>query len=159
MGLFDFLGGRDSAPKKPKKLFDVNPGTYKVQVHDTNETQDLLAEQRSHIMKGTSGLAVALCERTPEQVESGHPDNHCLNVCTRNSKVCTADNYLGYIDVDRAKVGYLKDLVKEYRVVEAHASMTDKGGHYRMAVLFQPPETRKKQKQQEKGPSLGKLNG
>ncbi|MBE6470295.1 MAG: hypothetical protein E7000_01095 [Coriobacteriaceae bacterium] len=149
MGFFDFLSG-DKGPKKPKKIFDVNPGTYKVQVHDTNETQELLDEQRSHIMKGTSGLAVALCERTPEQIEAGHPDEHCLNVCTRNSKTMKLSNYLGYIDVDRAKAGYLKDLVAEYQVVEAHATMSDSGGKYRMNVLLQPPDNRKKQKQQEK---------
>lgn len=149
MGLFDFLS-KDKGPKKPKKYFEVNPGTYKVQVHDTNETQELLAEQRSHIMRGTSGLAIALCERTPEQIAAKHPDEHCINVCTRNSKTMTESNYLGYIDVDRAKAGYLKDLVKEYQHVEAHASMTDSGGKYRMSVLLQPPENRKKQKQQEK---------
>ncbi|MDO4400450.1 MAG: hypothetical protein Q4D27_05830 [Coriobacteriia bacterium] len=149
MGLFDFLSG-NKGPKKPKKYFEVNPGTYKVQVHDTNDTQELLSEQRSHIMKGTSGLAIALCERTPEQIEAKHPDEHCINVCTRNSKTMTESNYLGYIDVDRAKAGYLKDLVKEYQLVEAHASMTDNGGKYRMNVLLQPPDTRKKQKQQEK---------
>ena len=149
MGLFDFLS-KDKGPKKPKKYFEVNPGTYKVQVHDTNETQELLAEQRSHIMRGTSGLAIALCERTPEQIAAGHPDEHCLNVCTRNSKVCTMSNYLGYIDVDRAHAGYLKDLVKEYAVVEAHSSMTDAGGRFRLSVLLQPPENRKKQKQAEK---------
>ena len=150
MGLFDFLGGRGSAPKKPKKFFDVNAGTYKVQVHDTNNTQALLSEQRSHIMKGTSGIAIALCERTPEQIEAGYPDEHCLNVCTRNSKVCKDSNYMGYIDVDRAKAGYLKDLVKEYQLVEAHASMTDNGERYRMNVMLQPPETRKRQRQEEK---------
>ena len=150
MGLFDFLGGKSSAPKKPKKLFDVNAGTYKVQVHDTNETQELLSEQRSHIMRGTSGIAVALCERTPEQIAAGHPDEHCLNVCTRNSKVCKESNYMGYIDVDRAKAGYLKELVKEYQIVEAHASMTSNGEKYRLSVLLQPPENRKKQKQEEK---------
>ena len=149
MGLFDFLSG-DKGPKKPKKFFDVNAGTYKIQVHDTNDTQDLLSEQRSHIMRGTTGLAVALCERTPEQIEAGHPDEHCLNVCTRNSKVMKDNNYLGYIDVDRAKAGYLKDLVKEYQLVEAHSSMTDAGGKYRLSVLIQPPENRKKQKQQDK---------
>ena len=101
-------------------------------------------------MRGTSGLAIALCERTPEQVAAGHPDEHCLNVCTKNSKVCTASNYLGYIDVDRAHAGYLKDLVKEYTVVEAHSSMTDAGGRFRLSVLLQPPENRKKQKQAEK---------
>ena len=150
MGLFDFLSGGNAGPKKPKKFFEVNPGTYKVQVHDTNETQELLRDQRSHIMRGTSGLAVALCERTPKQIESGHPDAHCLNVCTRSSKFCDMSNYLGYIDVDRAHAGYLKNLVEEYQVVEAHASMTDNGGKYRMSVLLQPPENRKKQKQQEK---------
>lgn len=150
MGLFDFLGGRNSGPKKPKRYFEVNPGTYKIQVHDTNETQDLLREQRSHIMKGTSGLAIALCERTPEQIEAGHPDDHCLNVCTRNAKFCKPENYLGYIDVDRAHAGYLKNLVEEHQLVEAHASMTDNGGKYRMSVLIQPPDNRKKQKQQEK---------
>ena len=60
------------------------------------------------------------------------------------------NNYLGYIDVDRAKAGYLKDLVKEYQLVEAHSSMTDAGGKYRLSVLIQPPENRKKQKQQDK---------
>ena len=149
MGLFDFLS-KDKGPKKPKKYFEVNPGTYKVQVHDTNETQELLAEQRSHIMRGTSGLAIALCERTSEQIAAKHPDAHCISVCTRNSKTMTESTYLGYIDVDRAKAGYLKDLVKEYQHVEAHASMTDSGGKYRMSVLLQPPENRKKQKQQEK---------
>ncbi len=150
MGLFDFLSGGNAGPKKPKRYYDVNPGTFKVQVHDTNETQDLLREQRSHIMKGTSGLAIALCERTPEQIAAGHPDEHCLNVCTKGAKVCKDNNYLGYIDVDRAHAGYLKDLVAEYQNVEAHASMTDNGGKFRMSVLLQPPENRKKQKQAEK---------
>ena len=150
MGLFDFLTGGNAAPKKPKKFFDVNPGTYKVQVHDTNNTQDILAEQRSHILKGTSGLAVALCERTPEQIEAGYPDDHCLNVCTRNSKVCKMSNYLGYVDVDRAHAGYLKNLVAEYQIVEAHISLTDNGGKYRANLLLQPPENRKKQKQAQK---------
>ena len=150
MGLFDFFSGRNDGPKKPKKYTEVNSGTYKVQVHDTNETQYLLSEQRSHIMRGTSGLAIALCERTPEQIEAGHPDDHCLNVCTRGAKFCKDSNYLGYIDVDRARVGYLKNLVAEYQQVEAHASMTDNGGKYRLTVLLQPPENRKKQKQAEK---------
>lgn len=150
MGLFSFRGGKDAAPKKPKKFFDVNSGTYKIPVHDTNNTQHLLEEQRSHILKGTSGIAVALCERTPAQVQAGHPDASCLNVCVRNSKVCKEKNYLGYIDVDHAHAGYLKDLVNEYQLVEAHASLTDNGGKYRMSVLIQPPEKRKRQKQAEK---------
>ena len=44
----------------------------------------------------------------------------------------------------------MKDLVKEYQLVEAHASMTDNGERYRMNVMLQPPETRKRQKQEEK---------
>lgn len=150
MGLFDRFGGGGKAPKKPKKLFDVNAGTYKIPVHETNETQYLLEEQTSHILKGTSGIAIALCERTPAQVEAGHPDSHCLNVCTRNSRTCSPKNYLGYIDVDRAHAGYLKDLVAEYQIVEAHASLTNNGNKYRMSVLIQPPDTRKKKKQAEK---------
>lgn len=143
MGLFGFVG-KGKGPKKPQRYYEVNPGTYKVQVHDTNNTQRLLSEQRSHIMRGTSGIAIALCERTPEQIEANYPDEHCLNVCVKGSKFCTDDNYMGYIDVDRAKVGYLKQVVEQYQQVEAHASMTDNGDKYRMNVLFQPPENRKK---------------
>lgn len=146
MGIFDFLGNKGSGPKKPKKYYEVNAGTYKVQVHDTNNTQDVLSEQRSHIMRGTSGIAIALCERTPQQIEAGHPDEHCINVCVKGTKYCGVDNYMGYIDVDRAKVGYLKQLVAEYQVVEAHASMTDNGNKFRMSVLLQPPEGTKKKK-------------
>lgn len=145
MGLFGF-GKKGAGPKKPKRFFEVNAGNYKVQVHDTNETQDVLSEQRSHIMTGTSGISIAICERTPEQIAAGHPDEHCLNVCVKGSKFRTDDNYMGYIDVDRAKVGYLKALVAEYQVVEAHARMTDNGGKYRMSVVLQPPENRKKKK-------------
>ena len=150
MGFFDFLSGKDAAPKKPKRFFDVNAGSYKVPVHETNDTQYLLEQQRSHMMKGTSGIAIALCERTPEQIEAGHPDEHCLNVCVRNSKVCKDSNYLGYIDVDHAHIGYLKDLVKEYQLVEAHAAMNDNGNKYRLTVLVQPPDARKKAKEAEK---------
>lgn len=141
--MFGFVS-KGSGAKKPKRYYEVNAGTYKVQVHDTNNTQQLLSEQRSHIMRGTSGIAIALCELTPQQKEANFPGDHCLNVCVKGSKYCTDDNYMGYIDVDRAKVGYLKQVVAEYQVVEAHASMTDNGDKYRMSVLFQPPENRKK---------------
>lgn len=145
MGLFGF--GKASGPKKPKKFIEVNPGPYKVQVRDTNSTQDILAEARSNMLRGTSGISIALCERTPEQIEEGFPSESCLNVCTRRSKFCDEKNYMGYIDVDHAHVGYLKQLVEEYQIVEAHGSIADNGGKFRMNVLLQPPEDRKKKKQ------------
>lgn len=131
-------------PKKPKRFFDVNSGPLKIQVHDTNDTQSLLAECRSHILNGTSGVAVALCARTPEQIAANYPDGRCVNVCMRNSKMVTGDNWLGWIDVDRAGVGYIKDLCDEYQLVEAHAVMAEKNGKYRMAVVVQRPEKKKK---------------
>ncbi len=149
MGFLDRLTKGRQDPKKPKKFFEVNTGSYKIPVHGTNDTQDLLRAETSHILKGTSGIAVALCERTPEQIEAGFPNEHCLNVCVRNARRCTEDNRLGYIDVDHAHAGYLKDLVAEYQLVEAHGSLTNNGSKYRMSVLVQPPQNRKKQKQNE----------
>jgi hypothetical protein len=55
-------------------------------------------------------------------------------------------NYLGYIDVDRAHAGYLKQLVADHQLVEAHAFISEKDGIFRMNVLIQPPENRKKGK-------------
>ena len=150
MGFFDRFTQGNKGPKKPKKFFEVNAGTYKILVHGTNDTQDLLSAETSHILKGTSGIAIALCERTPEQVEAGFPDEHCLNVCVRNAKFSNPDNTLGYIDVDHAHAGFLKEIVAEHQLVEAHASLTNNGSKYRMNVLIQPPENRKKQKQAEK---------
>ena len=145
MGLFGF-GSKDAAPKKPQKVFELNPGPYKVMVHDTNYTQELLGRARSRMMRGTSGVSIALCERTPEQIEAGYPDEHCLNVCEQKSQHMRIGNYLGYIDVDRAHAGYLKQVVAETRLVIAHAAITEKDGVFRMSVLMQPPENRKKKK-------------
>jgi hypothetical protein len=137
---------KPKVPKKPKKFIDLNAGPLKIQVHDTNDTQYLLERCRSHMLNGTSGVAVALCARTPEQIEANYPNGNCVNVCMRNSKAVTGDNWLGYIDVDRAGVGYIKGLCDEYQLVEAHAKMTEKDGKYRMAVVVQRPENRKKKK-------------
>jgi hypothetical protein len=145
MGLFGF-GKKDDAAKKPKKVFELNPGPYKVAVHDTNNTQDLIARATNRLGWGATGVSVALCERTPEQIAAGHPDEHCLNVCEPKSQHMTWENYLGYIDVDRAHAGYLKQVCAETRVVVAHATIQEKGGVYRMNVLMQPPENRKKKK-------------
>jgi hypothetical protein len=131
-------------PKKPHRFFDVNSGPLKIQVHDTNDTQHLLEKCRSHVLQGTSGLAVALCARTPAQIEAGYPDARCLNVCLRNSKAAAPDNWLGWIDCDRAGVGYLKDLCDEYQLVEAHAVLSEKDGKYRLAVVVQRPDKKKR---------------
>lgn len=131
-------------PKKPKRFIDLNAGPLKIQVHDTNDTQYLLEKLRSNILTGTSGVAVALCARTPEQVAANYPNGSCVNVCLRNSKTVTGDNWLGYIDVDRAGVGFIKDLCDEYQLVEAHAKMTEKDGKYRLAVVVQRPEKKKR---------------
>lgn len=129
MGLFS----KDKAPKKPKKFFEINTGVRKVTVHGTNDSQDKLDRLRN-----MGSFRVSITELTPEQIEEGVIPANCLNVNMRSTKVNTEKTWLGYLDPDHQSLKYLKEIVREYQLVEGHAIVQSKSGKFRLILLVQP---------------------
>lgn len=129
MGLFT----KNKAPKKPKKFYEINTGPRKVTVHGTNDSQDKLDKLRN-----MGAFRISITELDSAQMEAGYPPANCLNINTRNAKANSEKTWLGYLDPDHQNLKYLKEIVKEYQLVEGHAIVQSKSGKFRLVLLVQP---------------------